>query len=317
MQLIASLDLILTGMAFVCLWWAFGPEVALLWLAFFGSHYLISTHMTLRAAFLRLDWVMCLVMAVCMLKKGGPATAGALVAYAALVRVFPLVFLFGIIAVAAWDLIRTRRVAPRYIRFCLGFAAATVMLVVASILYTGGMGAWKEFLSKISLHNSDISAWRIGFKYVFVAAWDGLSYGGRPIADVYSSFKPLYMMLQLGALVLMALALWHRADWEALALGYGAVFMLVAPTYYYQVMLIVPFIFLAAHRNTLWGQVGLLAMFVVSMTGYKMYTLWNRGFMLYFAISCMLMVCVAYMALMAWRMKTPEVEEASAPDREY
>lgn len=183
---IALLDALLVLIAVACVVWAFDYRAALLMVIFLGVHYLYS-HFTLKAAFLRLDWAMCLVGAVCMIKKEHYKTAGALCAYATLSRVFPLIFVFGLGAKFSLDFLRTRTLNRRYLGYFASFAITLAILVLASIIYSGGLHTWHEFFAKISAHDRDISAWRVGFKYVFLMSYSGSAFWGMSLGQFFKS----------------------------------------------------------------------------------------------------------------------------------
>lgn len=61
------------------------------------------------------------------------------------------------------------RVERRFVQFFVSFAVTVSILVVASLGYAGGTYLWKDYGDKIGRHNRDISPWRVGFKYIFIA----------------------------------------------------------------------------------------------------------------------------------------------------
>jgi len=311
--LLALLDAFLILAAALCVWWAFDHRIALLMILMLGTHYLTSQHYTLRSAFLRLDWAMCLVMAVCMLRKERYAVAGALTAYAALARVFPLIFAFGMGARFLWDLVKTRTLNRRYLAYWTAFGLTAVVLVGGSILYDGGFDSWRQFLGKIGLHNKSISAWRIGFKYVFLMSYKGSAFWGRDLAQVFEDYKAYWWGIQAAVLLISFLCVWRLEDYEAMAYSYVPAFFLVAPTYYYHVMLVVPFLFFAGKLERPTRAAGLILMFATSMVAYKLYILYNRGYMLFFTISCMILAMVLYMMLLGLAEIFRKPEPALAP----
>jgi hypothetical protein len=73
-------------------------------------------HVHMKGAFLRTDFVVALVGAMCMLRKGRHGLAGALVGTSSLIRVFPVIFLFGAGVKLASELIPVGREAAGRIR---------------------------------------------------------------------------------------------------------------------------------------------------------------------------------------------------------
>lgn len=94
-RFLIMLDVSLIVIMFCVVWWAFGWRTTLFAIIFFGTNFMMNeTH--IKGSLLRLDWVTLMTMSVCMLKKGHYKTAGAMMGYAAMSRLFPAIFLFGI-----------------------------------------------------------------------------------------------------------------------------------------------------------------------------------------------------------------------------
>lgn len=140
---LALLDVALLTAAVACVAWAFGAWPALLMIVFLASSYLMA-HIHMKGALLRTDFVVALVAAMCLLRKGRHGWAGALVGYATLVRVFPAIFLFGPGAKLASELVPVAREALRRIArpgavvaLFAALAAAAAVLLTASWLAMG------------------------------------------------------------------------------------------------------------------------------------------------------------------------------------
>src|SRR5262249_2721102 len=91
---LALLDLALLALVFVALGRTYGGRVVCLALIVFGLGYAWRWDWV-GGGFLRQDWLVAVGLATCALRTRRAATAGALLAYASLVRVFPLAFLLG------------------------------------------------------------------------------------------------------------------------------------------------------------------------------------------------------------------------------
>ena len=101
-------------------------------------------------AFGRYVWLFCLMAGICLLKKNRPAAAGGALAAAALLRVFPAVFL-AVLAIAgcvAW--VRKRPVAP-YSRLFGGAAVIGALLVLLTLVAVGP-SSWPAFLDNLQKH---------------------------------------------------------------------------------------------------------------------------------------------------------------------
>lgn len=91
---LAMLDPLCLLATIAVVWWAFGWRVLCVTLLVFATSFPSRFYWT-GGAFLRWDWLFHLVASICCLRKGRHALAGAALAYAALLRVFPAVVFAG------------------------------------------------------------------------------------------------------------------------------------------------------------------------------------------------------------------------------
>lgn len=299
MQTLALLDVLLLLGTLGLVAWAFGPRPALLVLLMLTTHY-VTSHTHQKAAFLRTDWVCCLVASICFLKKGWFKTAGALTAYAFLARLFPAVFVFGIGAKLLHVVWSERRVDHRYFSYCLSFAAVVAALVTVSAAVTSP-GYWLEFIEKIRFHNDSITAWRIGFKYVFMMTWDGRSFGGASPLEFFQAWKLLWWGIQAVVLAVSFRLVVRLQDHEAQAYGFILVFFLVAPTYYYYIVLLVPTLYLAARLDDPFRAGALVYLFGTSVVANALHKEWDRSYPLFFTLSVLMLIFVLWLMFLAWR----------------
>ncbi len=436
MMFLALLDPLLILAAFVMVVWAFGPRTALLMIILLGTNYMMKWwHM--KGAYLRTDWAMSMVMAVCLIRKDKFAAAGALTGFAMLSRIFPAVLLFGIGAKFFWSLVelgmvygkdiynrleiqerpRNARIiihvtgivfavtflwgsfglmsgvlAPwmgseersisqffeyiktsgggyspmmhlftlfawtafgfalalvairglldkqldtRYLRFFIAFALIVGGLSAVSLVYWRGTesnmtraaaeeeergfvgrmtdrilpGYWQEYAAKIGKHSQDISTWRVGYKYIFMADFgDDFSYIEKPIKEwqprvrsaLYNERQEQWWRTQFWILALALLASVGMKDYRAYILGFVPLFFLVSPTYYYYIMLLVPLLFFAPRIEHGRYALGLCAMYFTGMAGFVFYDTWQQGYGTYYWLSVQVMIMVLYMLALAY-----------------
>jgi hypothetical protein len=304
MLFLLSLDILLSVAMLVLVKRAFGARAALFTTIYLCTHFAFFMYNVneIRGAFLRLDWVTLIVMSMCLMKLDRYKTAGGLMAYAGLARIFPLIFVFGIAVRFAWDFMRTGKINRRYFGFFATFATVAILLVAASVAW-GGFDAWKDFLAKISMHDSEISSQRTGFKYVFVHFLpDG---GGNPL--IFEQYKPVWWAILASALVLGAACVLRCEDYEAIAVGYIPLFFLTAPTTYYHIGLLIPLFFFLPKMEKGYRAVGAAMLFGISayfvllnLSTRSPSQLWRCSYV----ISCVLLIFVLYMgfaAMMTWR----------------
>ncbi len=277
---------------------AFGFRTGAFLLIFFCTCFSMGyTHA--RGGFLRLDWVTMVVMSVALIKMGNYKTTGAVMAYAGMARLFPLAFGFGLGAKLVWDTYRERKVNRRYIEYFVTFAGTALFLVVLSIVLDGGLHQWREFFAKIRLHDHDISGMRVGFKYVFLGNWQDPTGGWTVFEQAQlaklDTWKWLWWMIQAGVLGLSFFAVRNLDDYEALAYSYVPVYFLTAPTFYYQVMVIVPFMFFLSRRAEVSRLTGAIGMFIMTIVLFRLSARWGINMSFSFTMSFLLLVMVGYM----------------------
>jgi hypothetical protein len=180
MTLLALLDVVLLAAAVLCVGWAFGAWPALLMVVFVASSYLMA-HVHMKGALLRTDFVVALVAAMCLLRKGRHGLAGALVGYSTLARVFPALFLFGPVGKLGSELVPVAREAARRLRssslrvalIAAHAAAAAILLGLFWLAIGGGLrelfasnlaGGWSLFSiaivpATVALAAASLTAW--------------------------------------------------------------------------------------------------------------------------------------------------------------
>jgi len=298
MTALALLDVLLLAAAVACVAWAFGMWPALLMIVLLASSYLMA-HVHMKGAFLRTDFVVCLIAAVCLLKKKRHALAGALVGYSTMSRLFPAAFLFGPLAKLAWESRRRGvRIDPRHVRFFGGFALVVVVLVIASTIYSGGIAVWSDFATKISLHRGDYHQWNVGLPSVVVAEFVG-DQALLPDGAVKDHALTI-RLIQLAGLLLCFFAVRGLDDHRALAFGFVPTFFLVAPTYYYFIVLLVPFLFLAERMTRAPAALGVAYLFLFGLMGHWLYQRWEQYFTTYYWNSVLALILALYMLALAF-----------------
>ncbi len=432
MTFLALLDPLLILLTFLVVMWAFGPRTAFLMIVLLGTHYMMKWwHM--KGAYLRTDWAMCMVMAVCCIKKERFALAGMLTGYAMLSRIFPAVLLFGVGAKGFWHLVSLsleelrglldrmeyeerprkaritirataivfiiafvwgtyglisgvvapwmgaetksiaqffeyirmgsggnsvmmhlftltawvgvgvifcivgvralfeRRMNMKYVYFFVAFALTVGSITALSLVYWRGTentmrltqdsdsekgflynalpGYWQGYIDKIGRHNSDISTWRVGYKYIFMADFgDDFSYIEKAPKDwqpkvrsaLYNEGKERWWRIQIWVLVLTLLAAAGIKDYRAYLLGFVPLFFLVAPTYYYYIMLLVPVLFFAPRIEHGPYAIGMCMMYITGMSGWLFYGLWQQNYGTYYWLSVQVMFMVLYMLFLGY-----------------
>lgn len=322
------LDPMLITAMFLLAWYAFGWRATLFALIFFGTNFMMNqTH--IKGSLLRQDWVTLMVMATCCLKLRWYSAAGAMMGYSAMMRIFPVIFCFGIGVKLVWDASRrlseyraetkqwvsaagmTVRNAWKnhhtYLRFFIAFAVMIVALFSASLLFDdNGMETWRTYLRLINMHNDDVMGVRAGFKYVYL-----MTYQQTPGMTLYEfkddrnksfhDFIGAWYFIQFLVLGVSFFAVRNLEDYETIPYGIVPAFFLVAPTFYYYVMLIVPFFLFAPKIHLVSRNLGQCLFFSFSAVGYMLYKFLGLNYPLFFWCSVMILGLVAYTVVVSFK----------------
>lgn len=244
---IALVDSILLGLMWLVVWWAFGWEatcVALLW---WGTNFPARFYWN-GGSFLRYDWLVWLVVGLCLLKKDKPLLAGVALTYTTLLRIFPGFVVATLVLKALTRMVRERRfvLSHEHQRFALGCILAMGVMIPGSSWATGGLDAWKEFAQNSEKHLATALTNNMGLKTVLGFDWTTRARVMRndTLEDPFGEWKDAreYFYhkrgpILLGLLILFCLMLGRAADrepdWAAACLGTGFILLASELTCYY------------------------------------------------------------------------------------
>lgn len=145
------LDLALLAVMFLGIGWAFGAEMALIAMIYFCVLFGAGFGWT-GGAFLRHMWLVGLVAAVCCVRRGYHALAGGLLAWATLLRIFPVAFLYGLACKAVWDIAARRSLPRTALRMLASFVATSALLFAVTGLLPGRFANWQGFRINMERH---------------------------------------------------------------------------------------------------------------------------------------------------------------------
>ena len=239
-----------------------------------------------------------LVIAACLLKKDWWIPAGMLLGWAVCSRVFPAVFAFGIGAKLLLDLVIDRRINWNCVKFLAACGLTIAVCAGASWLETG-TAYWREFIAKISEHNEELSAWRIGFKYIWLLSYRGSMFGRMSLDQQYAEWINWYHALQLGVLLISVPLVRRLETFEAFCFGIVPAFFLVAATYYYYIMILVPMLFFVSKLDRWQRAAGAALILIEGMVAHYGHHVWDRSFQQFFLISCMVMAIVIWLMIVS------------------
>jgi hypothetical protein len=247
LQFLGSIDVVLMVLMFIFVFRTYGYQVGCLGLALAGLGY--GWRLLYNGTFLRLDWLAAVVVGVCMLKRERFALAGACIGYAAIVRVFPVLFLTGPALLALKSLLQGGR--PRWaLRLMAGFSIAVCLGLVAGSATGRGIDAWSEFAKRIALYRQTWTTTTIGVDTLFLSGPSFLlknldepderrtQAGVRQLLDERRAGRIAASGLLL---TMLGAAVWSASLAESAVLGVVAIFVLSpAPVYYWIMLLVIP-----------------------------------------------------------------------------
>ncbi len=328
MWLLMHADFVFIAIALAALAWAFNAETALLSAVFFGINY-TTPYSAIGASFLRLDWLMWLVLALCLMKRNLPGWSGAALAYAALLRLSPALYGVGLAAVAVRHY-NLHGALPRWFwRFGIGGIVATALLVGFTCVAMPQPGtAWRAFSEKMALHKASLGTKRYGL--IYLAVWNGdvtkedvaareEKYSDEQKFARIERFAAELLVSQAALAVLFVVAASRLRPWEAMALGSILVFVFLAPTRYYyaQLITLVPLLTHAWSKRRL---VALLLLFTMMIVAAAVQLSSGLLAFIQFVVSLEMLFFFLYLMIaLAWPSKPPRetVEpqpgEAAAP----
>lgn len=259
--------------------WAFGIPGAAVGLLVLATDFPARFFWT-GGAFLRWDWLFFSVAAVACLRRGRPFLGGAALAYAALLRIFPVFLALGPAAMLGAGLVREMRsgegpfgarlrralgstaLRPP-LRFFAGALVAAALLVPASLAVIGGPGAYSHFLTNTVKHQRTPLTNHMGLRTVvsFRPGEVGRRLHSESAPEPWARWKEARLAawersrgvaagIALAALVLVAAgSVRHRELWIGAALGAAFIPFAVELTSYYFAFLIVPALLWTVRRE--------------------------------------------------------------------
>jgi hypothetical protein len=250
--LLGALDPLLLAVLFAFLYSTYGSRLGSLCLVVFGLGYPWRFDW-IGGAFLRLDWLVAVGVAVCLMRRGRYRWAGALLAYAGMVRIFPFVLLLGPGVLALRAILRKEDLSWAW-RFAQGFALSLVLCIGAGALTGRGFDAWGEFAENLEKHHGTWLTNNVGLENLVLYDLDTLNRRDvdfslpepwiawqRKMTRLEGERQLWIWSLAALYLALVAAAAWRAERDESVVLGIGAVFALALLTcYYWAMLLLVP-----------------------------------------------------------------------------
>lgn len=234
LKAVCALDILMLAVTFWLLARAFGVGPAA-WVALLLTLTPVNEGRWI-GGFLQYDWFCALATGFVALRRGRPAVAGGLMAYAVATRIFPVI----LIAAAAVPVVRRYilfgSVAGRHLRFFAAAAIVTLGLIGASS-WVYGFDSWHAFASNIEHHNAEhrFGDQRVGLGHLFTHDIRGLDFevSNAERRALFEAQSPIRVAVVAVVLGLWLVASWRRSMPDALLLGVVPFFALAISSRYY------------------------------------------------------------------------------------
>lgn len=326
MRTLAAIDIVLLAGCLVLLRWAFGARAMWVGLVFLGTQWPANAFFMV-GNFLRNDWLLAVVAAVCLSARRRFALAGAVLALGTALRVVPVFFVAGWLAfVLARVFMRRPEQAPRCPRGTRRFGVAfavTLALTLGLTASQSGIHAYARFYENLRRHHETPLVEHMGMPVLFSHVGDTRIERTRDIllADSYQSWREeraraqranrgLFLMtLAVACVGLVAASRRLTSHWGGLLLGVVLVTLTVDLACYYYSMFVVLAALARAHRGYGLGLIALGTTSSLLVAIPAISASWDERF----AAQSMLYVGATLLLLLAWArsgVKRTEVKPA-------
>ena len=191
---LAALDVLLVGGMLGLVFHTFGFEMGAVFSFFFYANALNDPEYV-SGGLLRFDWLFCIVLAVCLLKKERYASSSFFLTLSTMIRVFPAA-LFSGIAISFFQTVRAARAVDGKLKRFVATAAATGVLLFALPAVSFGSPQWNDFRTKIELHDSGVYVNHVGLRGILLFEPNHLSldrfvqaYRDNPAGDLVRNWQ--------------------------------------------------------------------------------------------------------------------------------
>jgi hypothetical protein len=243
LNLLTSLDYVVVMVAFAVAWRAFGAIPTTLALAFFALSF-FARFDWIGGALFRWDWIAALLLGAAAYARGQGTVAGVCLGYAALARIFPMLFFIPL--AIKWLQGRFRKTPDVALGACLWSGLGLVLLVSAVVAASGESHTHAlDFVSKIRRHAQDPSINSVGLSPVVVfgkAIWletpEGAVYVTEAAIAAARPARYLLPLISAGYLLAVLPLVLRARTVESLMYAVPLIFCALAPSGYYYSFLV-------------------------------------------------------------------------------
>jgi len=266
-KLLGYLDLALLVAATGAVAWAYGGPTAMFAWLFLMVTYSVRWP-TITWAFFRYDYVAALMVGMAALKKGHHAIAGLLTAFAATMRFFPAMWLYGP-GMKGFAGLTRKKVHKPLLVLAGAFFVGAIAIEGATVAVLGSDTVEVHFENMVDHNSSEqLSSRRIGLALA-------LPYRGElnpkfiepERKEAIEAQKPLRYGIAVIVMLLLGWGLRRADDDETYALGFIPFFLLTTASYYYYVTRITLMMLHASNLKKPRNVVGLMMLLGIELFG--------------------------------------------------
>ncbi|MFO7566490.1 MAG: hypothetical protein R6X02_27860 [Enhygromyxa sp.] len=312
---LAVIDPVVMLIAFGVVGWAFGARRAAI-MAIFFCVFFPNRFVHMGGSILRFDYVAALMIGFSALKKDRWGLAGAMFAWATMVRVFPAIFAVGVGLKIAADVVEHRKIREEHWRFAGFFAGGLLLFFVISLIgMDGGFENWRTWAENMKVHNAKSASFRVGFKHLFMI--DGKltssNYGAKQ--ELLEARKAYYWIAVavLFAPLLLAVRRLDLVSFGVMFGVFGFFLLAIATRYYYGVVALLFLIDRKPLQNRYMLIMGALLFFVSALDFIYFQLNNNNTFMYNTLIGVELAVVIAMMG--SWLLFNPSLLDVGEDPR--
>lgn len=241
--IMTRVDLLFVIAALVGVYWAFGLRALSLSIIFLMTLPVVRARY-LGGVFFQYDWFAALLLSACFIKKKQFKLSGAFLSYAALMKVFPVLFFAGPFFLGISSIWREKKI-PTWVWQFFGSAAITILILFSiSLVSHRAVERWGDFGNNMIHHHDSLSSMRSGFKY---AMMHNPQITSRKHSHGYADPRRLDKLtwVNYGVLILVAgifIFLCTRREMppgQAMILGGILIYFFVVAIVYYYIFLLV------------------------------------------------------------------------------
>jgi hypothetical protein len=308
LTLVSMLNMYLVVIMFMIVLKVFGWRLGLLFTILFCINF--PDRYLLGGSILRYVWIVSLVIGLSFIKLNKYGWAGMFIALAAMLIIFPILFLLGIVLKCAYYCANNKHIPWKYIQFLRSAAITCIVVFGLSISIGQGLSNWTGFLNQMTLNSSRLANGRIGFIYNFMHPKEIFEKDGQqayePRLESYKAARSIFISWEnlstifIAVIIIYIIKLTGKMDDLSLTvfLGFSLYFLFFSTVRYYYAGLVGLPLMWHSRMDLRSGKVFVFILFLIMAAAYHFSTktiycfIYNT--LLSVAFTCYIVVVIEY-----------------------